>query len=184
MTSAAARRTAAVTRAGSPAVRASPEPAACEEDADLGWSLPIATRAFLQWASDAVADLPGGRRGYLVLATISRDLPRSQLALAHQLGVDKTAMTYLLDELETAGLVERRPDPADRRARQVLITASGTTALKARTARLDTAAGKLLAPLSSREAAAFRAMLGRVARSVQTSPDGCSADSDPAPDCP
>ena len=31
-------------------------------------------------------------------------------------------MTYLLDDLEAAGLVERRPDPTDRRARRVAPT--------------------------------------------------------------
>ena len=34
-------------------------------------------------------------------------------------------MTYLLDDLEKAGLIERRPDPADRRARRIAATASG-----------------------------------------------------------
>jgi DNA-binding MarR family transcriptional regulator len=34
-------------------------------------------------------------------------------------------MTYLLDSLAEAGLVERRPDPADRRARRIVATARG-----------------------------------------------------------
>ncbi len=38
-------------------------------------------------------------------------------------------MVYLLDNLESAGLVTRRPDPADRRVRQVLITDKGTMTL-------------------------------------------------------
>jgi DNA-binding MarR family transcriptional regulator len=181
MTSATGRRT-TVTSARPPASTAPAGAAACGAEADLGWSLPIATRAFLQWAHDAVADLPGGRRGYLVLATISRDLPRSQLALAHLLGVDKTAMTYLLDELEAAGLVERHPDPCDRRARQVLITKSGAAALKDHGARLATATGKLLAPLSEREAAAFRDMLDRIARAARASAD-CQAALPADEDC-
>jgi DNA-binding MarR family transcriptional regulator len=182
MTSAAGRRTSRVTSARPPAAKAQAEPAACEAEADLGWSLPIATRAFVQWAHEAVADLPGDRRGYLVLATISRDLPRSQLALAHLLGVDKTAMTYLLDELEAAGLVERHPDPCDRRARQVVITRSGAAALKDHSARLATATGRLLAPLSEREAATFRDMLERIARAARASAD-CQAAGPADADC-
>ncbi|WP_367048704.1 MarR family winged helix-turn-helix transcriptional regulator [Streptomyces sp. Je 1-332] len=34
-------------------------------------------------------------------------------------------MTYLLDDLEAHTLVTRKPDPRDRRARQVLITDTG-----------------------------------------------------------
>jgi DNA-binding transcriptional MocR family regulator len=49
----------------------------------------------------------------------------SQLALAQHLGIDRTVMTYLLDDLEAAGLIERRPDPADRRARRVVATQLG-----------------------------------------------------------
>ena len=38
-------------------------------------------------------------------------------------------MPYLLDDLEAHELVTRRPDPRDRRARQVLITDTGRTRL-------------------------------------------------------
>ena len=72
-------------------------------EADLGWALSAITRSYLRAARDAVADLPGGARGYLVLAVAGQGEPRSQLALAQHLGVDRTAMTYLLDDLEAAG---------------------------------------------------------------------------------
>ena len=68
-------------------------------DSDLGWALGAVFRAYVKSAEAAVADLPGGPRGYQVLAAAARDLPRSQLALAQQLGVDRTVMTYLLDDL-------------------------------------------------------------------------------------
>jgi DNA-binding MarR family transcriptional regulator len=67
-------------------------------------------------SGEAVAEVPGGPRGYLVLASLGRGEPSTQVALAQHLGVDRTMMTYLLDDLEDAGLVQRRPDPADRRA--------------------------------------------------------------------
>src|SRR5579875_4160574 len=75
---------------------------------DLGWGLAIVARVLRENAAAAVADLPGGPRGYLVLATVARGRARSQLALAQACGVDKTVMTYLLDDLERAGLLERR----------------------------------------------------------------------------
>ena len=73
--------------------------------------------------------MPGGPRGYQVLASAAVEGPRTQLALAQQLGLDRTVMTYLLDDLQKAGLVERRPDPADRRARRVVLTDAGRARL-------------------------------------------------------
>ena len=88
--------------------------AQCAE-VDLGWALGAVLRSYLNAAAGVVGAVPGGGRGYLVLDTAGRGEPKSQLALAQFLGVDRTMMTYLLDDLEQAGLVERRPDPADRR---------------------------------------------------------------------
>jgi DNA-binding MarR family transcriptional regulator len=127
----------------------------------------MVSRAFTQLAASSVELVPGGRRGYLVLATVARGAPRSQLALAQQLGVDKTAMTYLLDELEGAALIERRPDPADRRARQLLITEQGRTALHKCTELLRNTEDALLAPLNGAEVRAFAEMLDRIARAAQ-----------------
>ena len=36
-----------------------------------------------------------------------------QARIAERLGLDRTVMTHLIDDLEEAGLVERRPDRAD-----------------------------------------------------------------------
>lgn len=45
--------------------------------------------------------------------------------IASQLGLSPNATTALLDQLETAGYSERRPDPADRRAVLVVLTPAG-----------------------------------------------------------
>lgn len=137
-------------------------------EADLGWALAIVTRAFRLHSGASLSALPGGPRGYLVLAAVAQGQPRSQLALAQQLGVDKTVMTYLLDELEGASLVTRRPDPADRRARQVAVTAEGSAALTEFGRRLAEAEDRLLAPLDGAERKALRDLLGRVANSAQS----------------
>ena len=132
-------------------------------EADLGWALGRVTRAHLRTAQDVVSDLPGGPRGYHVLAGLEDGPPRTQLALARSLGVDRTVMTYLLDELEGAGLVARRPDPADRRARQVLLTDVGRARLCELERRLREAEEELLAPLDPAERDQLRALLQRLA---------------------
>ena len=76
-------------------------------------------------------------------------------------------MTYLIDGLERAGLVERRLDPADRRARQVLVTEQGHAALAEAAERLAGIEGRLLAPLADDEARQFRELLGRVATAAR-----------------
>src|SRR5580692_8946995 len=96
---------------------------------DLGWGLGTVFRAYVKAAHEAVADLPGGPRGYQVLAAAAQGTVGSQLALAQHLGVDRTVMTYLLDDLEAAGLIERRPDPSDRRARRLVATPHGRATL-------------------------------------------------------
>ena len=107
-----------------------PDAAACTLSNDLGWALGAVFRGYVKATHEALADLPGGPRGYQVLAAAAGDEHGSQLALAQRLGVDRTVMTYLLDSLAEAGLVERRPDPADRRARRVVATARGRALLK------------------------------------------------------
>ena len=79
---------------------------------DLGWGLVVLFRAYVKAAEAIADDVPGGNRGYQVLSAAARDEPGSQAAMAQSLGIDRTVMTYLLDDLEAARLVERHADPA------------------------------------------------------------------------
>jgi len=147
---------------GTPAAAASADRLA----EDLGWGLAVVFRGFVK-AADAVTEgLPGGHRGYQVLSAAAQDEPGSQAALAARLGIDRTVMTYLLDDLVQAGLVERRPDPCDRRTRLVAATDQGRAVLAGLQARLALAEQHILAGLSEQEQATFRALLTATARHV------------------
>src|ERR1700730_18282169 len=124
---------------------------------DLGWGLGVVLRAYATAAHTAVADLPGGPRCYQILSAAAQGAVSSQLALAQHLGVDRTVMTYLIDDLETAKLIERRPDPADRRARRVVATQLGPELLAPLNDRLRAAEAHLLAPLDPETRETFRA---------------------------
>jgi DNA-binding MarR family transcriptional regulator len=50
--------------------------------------------------------------------------------LGEHLGVTKQAAVQLVDELEKRGYVERRPHPADRRARVVVLSARGWSCIE------------------------------------------------------
>lgn len=62
---------------------------------------------------------------YAVLTRLTEGEAPTQYALADDVGYDKTRVIAVLDGLEQAGLVTRRPDPSDRRARIIAITTSG-----------------------------------------------------------
>jgi DNA-binding MarR family transcriptional regulator len=132
-------------------------------ETDFGWALFTVVRRYRHLTDDLLTELPGGPRGYQVLAMAAHGGPNSQLALAKYLGVDRTVMTYLLDDLEGAGLVARRPDPADRRARRVELTEEGTAALAAARARLRGMESTLLAPLGAADQDTLRTLLHRLA---------------------
>jgi DNA-binding MarR family transcriptional regulator len=53
-----------------------------------------------------------------------------QQELGSAMGIDRSTMVSLLDELEAAGLAERRPHPKDRRAREISITPEGRRLLE------------------------------------------------------
>ncbi|MCG7287975.1 MarR family transcriptional regulator [Cellulomonas sp. ACRRI] len=96
---------------------------------DLGWSLGVLLRAYERAMATAVATVPHGFRGFLVLREVVRGAHASQAALAASLGIDRTVMTYLIDDLERAGLVERRVAEVDRRQRRVHPTGAAATLL-------------------------------------------------------
>jgi MarR family transcriptional regulator for hemolysin len=54
---------------------------------------------------------------------------RTQIQLAEISDLDKTTMVVTVDELERAGLAERRPSTTDRRARIVAVTEAGERAV-------------------------------------------------------
>ncbi|NUT45298.1 MAG: winged helix-turn-helix transcriptional regulator [Thermoactinospora sp.] len=86
--------------------------------------------------------------GYTVLMAIVEAPARTQLALAQAVSVDKSKLVLILDELESAGLVRRRPDPADRRARIIEVTPEGSRALKAARADIEKIEERLLDDLA------------------------------------
>jgi MarR family transcriptional regulator for hemolysin len=86
-------------------------------------------------------------------------------------------MTYLLDSLAEVGLVESRPDPADRRARRIVATARGRALLDGLGERLREAEDQVLAGLDEGEdRQAFRTLLQRLALHAATTLESTSAD--------
>ena len=68
------------------------------------------------------AELGLTRAQWSVLAHLSRNEGINQAALAQILEIEPITLVRLLDRLQAAGLVERRPDSSDRRARVLYLT--------------------------------------------------------------
>jgi DNA-binding MarR family transcriptional regulator len=132
-------------------------------DADLGLALGVVFRSYVKAAEAVVNDLPGGPRGYQVLASAAQDGAGNQAVLARQLGIDRTVLTYLIDDLEQLGLVERRPDPLDRRSRRLAATAKGTAVFTERQEALQHVEEHILSCLGD-DAPTFRLLLRRLSQ--------------------
>src|SRR5258708_3392008 len=143
-------------------VRVAPHTMSSALDRDLGFTLGVIFRAYLKAANAVVCDIPGGPRGYQILVAAIQRQADGQGALAQRLGVDRTVMTYLIDDLEKAGLVERRPDPQDRRSRHIVATTEGERLWAATEKRLQDVEDHVLGPLSLPERATFRELLQRL----------------------
>jgi DNA-binding MarR family transcriptional regulator len=63
--------------------------------------------------------------GYVVLTALAEQPVRTQAALAESIGADKSRIIGVLDELQERGLIQRRPDPADRRVHLLSLTEAG-----------------------------------------------------------
>jgi MarR family transcriptional regulator for hemolysin len=141
---------------------------------DMGWNLGMVLRGYQGLFEAAVADMPAGIRGFQVLSTVVHKDPPNQQALGAHLAIDRTVLTYLLDTLVEAGVVERVPDPADRRARRVIATESGRHMLAAYESRVAVAEADLMAGLEKEDAETLGILIGRLARNVHRAQPGAS----------
>jgi DNA-binding MarR family transcriptional regulator len=84
-----------------------------------------------------------------------------QSGLGQMLMLDPNNCVLLLNELDNAGYVERRRDPADRRRHIVEITPEGRRALDEAEAKLEALEDQVLANLSPAERAQLHELLAK-----------------------
>ncbi|WP_168628048.1 MarR family winged helix-turn-helix transcriptional regulator [Cryobacterium sp. BB307] len=141
-------------------------PLAAAPPGDLGWNLGMVLRDYHARFEEAVEGMPGGVRGYQVLSTVVHRDPPNQQALAAHLVIDRTVLTYLLDALVEAKVVERTPDPADRRSRKIVATSHGRKLLERYEGRVEAAEAELLAGLNEDDAETLARLLSGLAMDV------------------
>lgn len=92
---------------------------------------------------------------YVVLLALREQRTRTQAALAERIGADKTRVIPVLDDLQDRGLIERHPDPADRRVRLLAITREGRRLVAEAQAAIQRNEERHLAKLDPKDREAF-----------------------------
>jgi DNA-binding MarR family transcriptional regulator len=96
-----------------------------------------------------------------VIALRELSEPATARELAGRMFCEASNVTFVLDRLEAQGLLERRPHPTDRRAKQIVLTPAGE---QRRDQVLDALrAGSPLAPLSGDQRESLREVLHALA---------------------
>src|SRR5580692_9896298 len=108
------------------------------------------------------------------LLCVLLDGPRGMAELAHCFGVEKAALTGLMDRAERRGLARRSPVPGDRRALQATLTDAGRRAAAAFHTEIGAELSRLVAPLAPHDREHFRSALAEiVAHRGACPPDRC-----------
>lgn len=102
------------------------------------------------------------------LLCVLLDGPRGMADLAQCFGVEKAALTGLMDRAERRGLAQRSPVPGDRRALQATLTSTGRQTATAFHADVSAALAHLTAPLAPSDSEHFRATMAEIIQRCRT----------------
>ncbi|KAB2347851.1 MarR family winged helix-turn-helix transcriptional regulator [Actinomadura rudentiformis] len=112
--------------------------------------------------SEAFAAIDSRGYHYRLLAALEEFGPASQATLGRRTGIDRSDVVAALNDLADRGLIERSPDPSDRRRNIVTVTAAGSERFRRLDKALAGVQDDLLAPLSPAERDQLVALLTRV----------------------
>jgi DNA-binding MarR family transcriptional regulator len=111
-----------------------------------------------------------------VLMVLADQGATGQQALVQLLGVDPSVLVAMLNDLENAGLAERRRDPVDRRRHIVEISPRGTQLVTDVYASIASVEAELFAALDANEIDVLHKMLNRI--KATAGDDTCDAADD------
>jgi DNA-binding MarR family transcriptional regulator len=105
-----------------------------------------------------------------VLANVNRNPGINQGQLADRLEVEPITTCRMVDRLEQAGLVERRRDPADRRAWQIFLTDAALPLVEQLREIADAKLAEAVNGLTPQEVAVLTSMLERLRANLLEEP--------------
>lgn len=131
--------------------------------ADISFLLARANALSVAAGNAALAPFGLKVRSFSVLALSVGDVRPTQRDLSEFLRLDPSQVVALIDELEKRGLVERRPDPADRRANVVVATDEGRALYATASAATSAAERDLHGGVDEADRRRLADLLGRIA---------------------
>jgi DNA-binding MarR family transcriptional regulator len=114
-----------------------------------------------------------------VLRQLQRSGPTRQGVLAARFGVVPHSITDIVDGLERDGFAERQPDPADRRAKLVVLTDKGAAALVVAGAAREKLLNQVFGAIDPDEREVLSGLLNR----LETAASALITSGPPRPDC-
>jgi MarR family transcriptional regulator for hemolysin len=97
---------------------------------EFGFILNDVARLLRTYADYRAAQFGMTRAQWAVLVRLDRSEGLNQSELADVLDLQPITLTRLLDKLSDSGLIERRPDPDDRRAKRLFLTSAARPLLE------------------------------------------------------
>jgi DNA-binding MarR family transcriptional regulator len=140
---------------------------------NLCWLLSRASYTLTTELTAALEEAGISPRAHAVL-TAAMCEERTQGEIAKAVGLDKTTMVVTLDELEAAGLAERRPCKTDRRARFVSVTPAGKRKVRQAEAITERVGADVLASLPEEHREAFVESLSHLVSDRLAEPVDCA----------
>lgn len=104
---------------------------------------------------------------FVALKLLGHEEPLTPVELARALHYNPGALTRLLDKLEQRGYLKRVPDPVDRRALRLELTAQGKSLRKRLIGYCDAVAERTFACTTSREREQLHGVLTRVLEGIR-----------------
>ena len=136
-----------------------------------------AARAFSRIAEPRLRPFRFGVGHLPVLVALKDGAARSQRDLARFARIEQPSMAQMLARMERDGLIQRVPDPADRRSSLISLTDPARANLPGARAALSMGNRDALAGFTEEEAATLATLLGRVIENL----DRAEAEQSPAP---
>jgi len=114
-------------------------------------------------------------REFAVLGAVGAKEGQTQQALGDRLQIPRSRMVSIVDELESRGLLERHPNPADRRVRELHLTDAGRSVLEKAYAQAVEYERQVTAPLSAEERKQLLDLLERISGNLGIAPGAHTA---------
>jgi MarR family transcriptional regulator, transcriptional regulator for hemolysin len=129
---------------------------------DLAFTINDVARLLRTYADQNAAQYGMSRAKWAVLARLDRFEGLKQTELADMLDLQPISLTRLLDSLCANGLIERRADPEDRRAKRLFLTPAARPLLDRLGDLAEELMGTALAGLDQRDSKALLAQLSTI----------------------